>query len=95
MANTGEDTIQHIDALTGRAAPPIQVGGGPDGLALDGQTLWVSEGRDGTVSHLDTTSGKPVSAQFDAGPGARGIAVAHGSVWVANIGAQTVSRLDP
>ena len=56
--------------------------------------MWVANSGDGTVSRIDTATGK-VTRQVQVGSRPDGIAVAGGAVWVANGRDGTVSRVDP
>ena len=58
-------------------------------------TIWVANGRDRTLLHLDAATGKSVSGPVFVGAGAKGVAIAAGSVWVANQAALSVTRIDP
>ncbi|MEP6648876.1 MAG: hypothetical protein ABJA74_03060 [Lapillicoccus sp.] len=58
VANSGDNTIQHVDPETEKVDPAIRVGDGPDALALDGTTLWVANGRAGTP-HPDRHEHRP------------------------------------
>ena len=93
VANSGNDNLSRIDIDSGQVQT-VPAGDGPDGLLVDGDSLWVANGADGTVSHLDASSGGPVnSARADAG--AAGLLHADGSLWVANQAASSVTKIDP
>jgi ABC-type transport system substrate-binding protein len=93
VANSGDNTIQRIDTATGSAGDPVDVGDGPDGLAVDDTSVWVANGRAGSVSRFDARTGDQMSAPIRVGSGPRGI-IRHGNdVWVADELSQTVTRI--
>jgi ABC-type transport system substrate-binding protein len=65
------------------------------GLLVDGSTLWVANGRDRTLTHLDAATGNNLSGSIPVGAGAIGMALAAGSLWVANQADLSVTRIDP
>ena len=76
--------------------------GGPSGLALDGESVWVAISRAGTVARIDASSNRvvatipvPCSASCWSAPTPLPLAVASGAVWVRNEGIGTLSRIDP
>jgi peptide/nickel transport system substrate-binding protein len=96
VANSADDTIQRIDPATGRPGQPIRVGAGPAGLAVDAHSVWVADGRAGTVTRVVTDASPPTALPpIAVGSGPVGIAVTPKAVWVANQLDLTVSRIDP
>jgi peptide/nickel transport system substrate-binding protein len=56
--------------------------------------MWVANGADGTLAHLDARTGEPLSsARADAG--AAGLLLTDSFLWVANKSASTVTQIDP
>ncbi len=83
----GQQLRQHRPAVnpeTEKADPAIPVGDGPDALALDDSTLWVANGRSGTVSKIDTRTGQPAASDVRADAGPASLAVTATDIWVAN-----------
>jgi DNA-binding beta-propeller fold protein YncE len=64
-------------------------------LLVDGDSLWVANGADGTVSHLDVRTGSPVGDVVPVDSGAADVLLAQGSLWIANQSALNVTRVDP
>ncbi|HEY3141673.1 MAG TPA: Hsp70 family protein, partial [Acidimicrobiales bacterium] len=94
-----------LDDDGGAAAPtlapgePIPLGRFPDGIAVDGDQLWVtstfaSQDGDDDLARIDIVSGEVVDS-FQVGGEPIGVVVAEGSVWVARRAADEVVRLDP
>ena len=77
-----------------KVAATIPVGGGPDGIAVDGDDVWVSSADDGTVTRLDAKSNKRSGAPVSVGSNPDEVAAAGGAVWVANTDDGTVTRLE-
>jgi DNA-binding beta-propeller fold protein YncE len=61
-------------------------------VAFDGTSLWVAMYDRGEVVRVDPSTGK-VQRRVRTGVKPRGLAVAGGSVWVANSRSGTVSRI--
>ena len=93
VANSGDDTVERIDPDTEQPDPPIDVGDGPDALALDGSTLWVANGRAGTLTEIDTRTRQRAASDIPVNAGPASIAVTPNDVWVANEFDQSVSRV--
>jgi YVTN family beta-propeller protein len=110
VTNAGDGTVSRIDRATGKVSgAPIRVGGRPLGIAASGDTVWVSSFDDGTVWRLDAGSGArrgaPVKVggsvtrlsdrrTVQVGEDPRDLVVSGGTVWVADSGDDTVSRID-
>ena len=71
----------------------IQVGGGPAGLAVSGDAVWVANGLDGTVSRIDPGTDQVVD-KVVVGNGPTGVAYGENAVWVANSVDGTISRIN-
>jgi YVTN family beta-propeller protein len=88
--------VSVIDETTGTVTATIDVGSGPDAVAVDptAHTAYVTNGGNATVSVIDETTGT-VTATIDVGSDPSGVAVdptAH-TAYVANL-AGTVSVID-
>ena len=78
-----------------RRIPPITVGDGPDALAVFDSTLWIANGRAGTLTPLDSRTGQRVGVDVNVDAGPVALAVTANDVWVANEFGQSVSRVTP
>jgi virginiamycin B lyase len=72
---------------------PRHVSGGPFAVAVGAGAVWVAAG-DGTVRAYDPRSVRPAGPTATV-PGANGLAVGEGGVWVSSRRAGTVTRIDP
>jgi DNA-binding beta-propeller fold protein YncE len=84
--------VHELDAATGAVLRAVAVPHGVVRLALDDGRLWVT-GTESSVTPIDLATFTP-SAPAGVGGGPIGVAVAAGTVWVANGDDGTVSRLD-
>src|SRR4051812_26223893 len=73
----------------------IRTGRTPTDVAVQGSTVWVVSGRENRVVSLDARDLKAPPATHDAGSAPLRLAIGAGSVWTANAGDDTVTRLDP
>jgi YVTN family beta-propeller protein len=97
-------TARRIDPRFDRPGPPIRIESLPSGvegvshggasLALSGKSLWVAP-LFGRLARLDTATGRVRTPRLDSGHAPSSVAVAGGTVWVADKGAAAVSRIDP
>jgi YVTN family beta-propeller protein len=92
--NQTEGNVSKVDPKTNKVVATIDVGvpGGGGEIAFGEGSLWVTA-FEFPISRIDPESGKVVQ-QF-AGPGGDAIRVGHGSVWLSNIRAGNVWRIDP
>jgi len=74
---------------------PIAIGRPPLRIAASSQAVWVTSGRDGTITRLDPETGKPLGKPLHPGFGVAGIAIGGRWVWVTNPLRGTLLRLDP
>jgi DNA-binding beta-propeller fold protein YncE len=74
---------------------PIAVGRPPLRIAASSQAVWVTSGRDGTITRLDPDTGKPLGKPLHPGFGVAGIAIGGKWVWVTNPLRGRLLRLDP
>jgi YVTN family beta-propeller protein len=77
----------------GGPTPPIQIPQGAVRVAVDGSSVWVTNGED-TVTRVDATT-RAVDPPITVGTGPIGVAARNGVVWVANSDDDDVSRLVP
>jgi DNA-binding beta-propeller fold protein YncE len=73
---------------------PIAIGKGPLRLAAGERSVWVTSARDGTLSRIDTASGRVTGRPLRLGRGISGVAVGARSVWVASPRTGEVLRID-
>ncbi len=85
--------VDRFDALDGKLLNKLKVGREPDGIASEGDVIWVAE-RGGMVDRIDPKTAKPVAPPLDAhGPLSGDIAVRGGVVWAS--GTNDVVRIEP
>lgn len=100
---TGLDAVWVVDNLGGRLLKfdprarriqqRVEAGQAPVAVAVGSGGVWVASA-DGTVRRFDPATGARDGAPARV-PGAAGIAVGEGSVWVTSQSEGTVTRLDP
>jgi YVTN family beta-propeller protein len=81
-------------STTPKAVATIPAGNGPDGIAVDGNTVWVSNSEGNTLTRLDTETNKAIGKPVPVGHNPDNVAAADGVVWVANTDDGTVTRLE-
>ena len=89
---SGGGGLAKIDPET-HTVQTIDVGEGPEGVAVSGQDVWVANSLDGTVSRVSAQTDHETT-HYAVGNSPTGVAVGKGSVWVANAGDGTVTRLN-
>jgi serine/threonine protein kinase/DNA-binding beta-propeller fold protein YncE len=72
----------------------IPAGEGPDGIAVDGNTVWVSNARGNTLTRLDANLNSAVGDRIPVGTNPDEVEAAEGVVWVSNTDDGTVTRVD-
>ena len=77
-----------------RAVATIPAGDGPDGIAVDGNVVWVSNSRGNTLTRLDPESNEAIGEPVPVGRNPDEVEAADGVVWVANTDDGTVTRLE-
>lgn len=92
--NQGDGSVTRIDAKTNKVAATIECGiPGPGGeIAVGEGSVWVTS-FEFPITRIDVATNKVVQ-QFE-GPGGDAIRFGHGSVWLSNLRAANVWRLDP
>ncbi len=93
VTNYGSEFLWRIDPVTGAVSAKLNIGdAGAQGLGFDGSSLWVAIYNREEVLRIDPTNGR-VQRRVVVGVKPRGLAIAAGSVWVANSESGTVSRI--
>jgi DNA-binding beta-propeller fold protein YncE len=90
----GDGTVVRIDPATGSVDKTVTLkpkGSEPEGLAWDGESLWVVDQAGGRVVQLDADGA--VVGSFDTDDEPRLVAAGDSGIWVANYGASSVSRV--
>src|SRR6266550_4308793 len=68
------------------------VGNGPEGVAFDGASLWVSNRSDGSVTKLKASDGSNLGT-FAVGSSPEGLAFDGVNIWVSNRSSNNVTKL--
>jgi streptogramin lyase len=93
VTDSETNRVVRFDPLTGKAiGKPVKVAAKPDGIASDGDDVWVAS-RSGSVQRFSAKTGKPVGPAVKTGPLAGDIAVSAGVVWAE--GTSDVVRIEP
>jgi serine/threonine-protein kinase len=77
-----------------KVAATIEVGRGPDGLAVDGGRVFVTNADEGTLSTIESGADKAAGEKVDIGPNPDGVVAGKGVVWTTATGSDEVRRLD-
>lgn len=94
VADAGRGTLLRIDPeRRERVGAPIAVGAAPFAVAVGEGAVWVA-GQTGLVRAIDSRTGATVATPVRV-PGANGLAVGLGGVWVTSRIAGTLTRIDP
>ena len=72
----------------------IPAGDGPDGVAVAGDVVWVSNSVGNTLTRLDAKANKPLGGPIPVGRNPDEVVAGNGIVWVANTDDGTVTRLE-
>jgi YVTN family beta-propeller protein len=91
--SSGGRSLAKIDPERHTVDQTIDVGAGPEGVAVNGRDVWVANSLDNTVSRVSADTDE-VTASYDVGNTPTALAVGEGSVWVANSGDGSVTQLD-
>jgi YVTN family beta-propeller protein len=83
-----------IDSQSGEISSQIPVGAAPSGVAVDADSIWVTNRDDQSVSQVRLQT-SAVNQTIHVGAGPAGIAIGAGQVWVLNGLDGDVSRIDP
>jgi YVTN family beta-propeller protein len=88
-----ENAVGVIDVDSGELRSQIDVGKGPGPSATDGQSVWIANVLDDTVSRIETGSGRLSTIDIGGEPG--GIATGADFAWVSDATTGTVDQIDP
>ena len=78
--------------------PGIPVGRDPDAITVGGNTVWVANAADSTITRINATTGKVIGRNIRLGrrgSGPDSIALGDGNVWVVARRAETIVRINP
>jgi peptide/nickel transport system substrate-binding protein len=92
VADSIAASLLRVDPIA-RVVEPIELDGQPTGVAFTPEGVWVSMAPD-LIARVDPST-RQVTFTTSVGSGPAGVAVAFGSVWVANQLDDTVTRLEP
>lgn len=92
--NQGDGSITRVDIKTSKVVATIEAGipGGGGEIAVGDGSVWVTS-FEFPITRIDVSSNKVVQQFY--GPGGDAIRFGLGSVWLSNLRAQNVWRLDP
>jgi YVTN family beta-propeller protein len=95
----GDDSAPKLASATAASAAGIvknriRVGDSPAGVGLEGDSAWVANEGDGTVTRVDLGTRRVRGAPIHVGKNPRAVASGGGAVWVANFGGGSVTRID-
>jgi virginiamycin B lyase len=85
--------VARVDPHSLRIVARVQVGAGPERLAIAGQTVWVLNSDDRTISRIDVRTNETRGAPISLGKELEDIAAGGGSLWVASSD-RTLTRLN-
>jgi YVTN family beta-propeller protein len=88
-----ENAVGVIDPEGGRITAQYAVGRNPTAVAAGGDSIWVANALDGTVSRIDREHDQVVT--IDVGGEPTALAFGAGSLWVANGESRSVAQVDP
>jgi serine/threonine-protein kinase len=94
IVDRARNRVLRVDANTARTTARIDVGRGPERLALTDDAVWVANLTDRTLSRIDPQTNEVVGAAISLGKEIEDIAATEDALWVAGSDA-TLTRLDP
>ena len=98
VANGDTGDVTRYDLASGAASEPIYVGGNFTAIASGEGSMWMvsgDEGDDGVLTRIDPATGAIVGEHVRLAGRPYDVTTGAGSVWVANYGSGSVTRLDP
>jgi serine/threonine-protein kinase len=72
----------------------IPAGDGPDGMAVEGDSVWVVNSEGDTLTRIDARKNRSVGDRVRVGRNPDSVAAADGILWVTNTDSGTVTRLE-
>ena len=87
-----EDSTGVMDPGSGRIVAQYAVGHAPNALVAGAGSVWIANGRDGTVSRIDRGRGQVTT--IDVGGEPTALAFGYGSLWVADGQNRRVEQVD-
>jgi DNA-binding beta-propeller fold protein YncE len=93
MVDERHDLAWRIDIHSRHVVDRVQVGDGPQSVAVAGDVVWIAN-RDGTVSMINAANGLRISPDITIGGRLTGIAADRDSVWVTDTADDVVWRID-
>lgn len=81
-------------AVAPKAVATIRAGDGPDGIAVDGSTVWVSNSVGNVLTRISTETNRRIGGPITVGTNPDEVEAEDGVVWVANTDSDNVSRLE-
>jgi streptogramin lyase len=73
----------------------LTAGSGPDDIALDAKSVWVTEDDRGKLARISRASGRLITEDLDLGGDADGVDTGAGSVWAVSTGENRVRQFRP
>lgn len=98
VANGDAGEVTRFDLATREAAAPVYLGGNFTAIASGEGAMWMvsgDEGDDGVLTRIDPVTTEIVGERARVGGRPYDVTTGAGSVWVANYGTGSVTRLDP
>lgn len=94
VANNADGTVTRVDARERKpVGRPVRVGSGPLAIAVGESSVWVATG-EGRLARIEPGTGRVAGTPAEV-PGAGGVAVGAGAVWVTRRDSASVVRVDP
>jgi virginiamycin B lyase len=85
--------VWRLDPITRRVIARIRVGRLPSAMAVEGNSVWMVNAADATISRIDAATNRVQTHQAASPPG--GLVAAAGSIWLTHPGDGTVRRIQP
>jgi YVTN family beta-propeller protein len=90
-----QNMLTRVDAITNKVTDSIMVGPGARFETFGGGSVWTLNQGDGTISRVDTQNRKVTATIEWVGEGGDSIRAGHGSIWLSNLRAHNIWRIDP
>ena len=81
-------------ATSPKVLETIPAGNGPDGIAVDGNVVWVSNSRGNALTRISAETNRRIGGPIAVGTNPDEVEAADGVVWVSNTDDGTVTRLE-